>query len=173
MTLWMRLKVAPRQVPCLFSSGLPKQLTPHAFEYTEDVALPLQYIYIYKYIYLYIISIDKLKHQLHYFSCLALTLRYNVPHGMESQLESQLISRRLHGMDVESGSPLPTSETLDAWNDSDLIPLGEDASLFVPERDISEHGNNDGPSKRSKSIGYSSTIIHNLSSQLQLTLTSF
>ena len=73
---------------------------------------------------------------------------------MESQLESQLISRRRHGMDVGSDSPpqLPTNETLDPWNDSNLIPLGEDASLFVPERDISEDGNNYGPRKRSKSI---------------------
>ena len=71
---------------------------------------------------------------------------------MESQLESQLISRRRHGMDVGSDSPLPTSETLDPWNDSNLIPLGDDASLFVPERDISEDGNNYGPRKRSKPI---------------------
>ena len=72
---------------------------------------------------------------------------------MESQLESQLISRRRHGMDIGSDSPLLTSETLDPWNDSNLIPLGEDASLFVPERDISEDGNNYGPRKRSKPIG--------------------
>ena len=71
---------------------------------------------------------------------------------MESQLESQFISHRQHGMDVGSGSPLPTSDTLDPWNDSNLIPLGEDASLFVPERDISEDGNNYGPRKRSKSF---------------------
>ena len=72
---------------------------------------------------------------------------------MESQLESQFISRRQHGMDVGSASPLPTtSDTLDPWNDSNLIPLGEDASLFVPERDISEDANDYGPRKRSKSF---------------------
>ena len=71
---------------------------------------------------------------------------------LESQLESQFISRRQHGMDIESGSPLPTSENVDPWNDSNLIPLGEDVSLFVPERDISEHGNSYGPRKRSKSL---------------------
>ena len=68
-------------------------------------------------------------------------------------------------MDVRSSSPppLPTSETLDPWNDSNLIPLGQDPSLIVPERDISEDGNNYGPRKRCKSLSESPIIIHNLS----------